>query len=148
MLALLFFEDILISTLGQTQTPCAVCTFRGFVECSLDWKPLYPGGSLSSMIHPHLPWILSVHQHVNMLNTHAQCVTAQAYGWNAMLEVMNKSLSRFLFHVFSFDRVTDGLHVAQNDAPVSVLQSLHELQVVADLEALDWLLLQTKRKNC
>lgn len=50
--------------------------------------------------------------------------------------------------MFSLDQVTDGLHVAQNDAPVSVLQSLHELQVVADLEALDWFLLQAKRKKC
>lgn len=69
-----------------------------------------------------------------------------------MLEVVSKSLSPFFckterFHVFSLDRVTDGLHVAENDAPVSVLQSLHELQVAADLEALDWLLLQAKRKK-
>lgn len=39
-------------------------------------------------------------------------------------------------------RVTDSFHVSENDAPVAALQILHELQVVADFEVLDWLLLE------
>lgn len=48
--------------------------------------------------------------------------------------------------MFLLDRVTDGSHVGEDNVSVAALQSLHELQVVADLEALDWLLLQVKRK--
>ena len=50
-------------------------------------------------------------------------------------------------NVFLLDRVTDGFHVDENDVSVAALQTLHELQVVADFEALDRLLLQAKRKN-
>lgn len=46
--------------------------------------------------------------------------------------------------MFLFYRVTDGFHVGEDDAPVAALQFLHELQVAADLEALDRLLLQEK----
>ena len=46
--------------------------------------------------------------------------------------------------MFSVDRVLDAFHVSENDTSVAQLQTLHEVQVVADLEILDWLLLQTK----
>lgn len=52
------------------------------------------------------------------------------------------------FNMFSIERVADGLHVGENNVSVAALQSLHELQVVAHLEALDWLLLQVKSKKC
>ncbi len=48
--------------------------------------------------------------------------------------------------MFLLGRVTDGVHVGENNVSVAALQSFHELQVVAELEALDWLLLQVKRK--
>lgn len=44
-------------------------------------------------------------------------------------------------HVFSLSRVPDASHVGEDDVSVAVLQSLHELQVVADLETLDRLFL-------
>lgn len=46
--------------------------------------------------------------------------------------------------MFSVDRVVDAFHVSEDDTSVAQLQTLHEVQVVADLEILDWLLLQTK----
>lgn len=49
--------------------------------------------------------------------------------------------------MFLLDRVTNGFHVGENNVSVAALQSIHELQVVADLEALDWLLLQVKKRN-
>lgn len=44
------------------------------------------------------------------------------------------------------DGVTDGFHVGEDNVPVAALQPLHELQVVADLEASDWLLLHVNRE--
>lgn len=41
-----------------------------------------------------------------------------------------------------FDWVKDAFHVIENNVSVDLLQSVHELQVVADLETLDWFLLQ------
>lgn len=48
--------------------------------------------------------------------------------------------------MFLLDRVSDAFHVGENNVSVAALQSLHELQVVTDLEAHDWLLLQVKGK--
>lgn len=48
----------------------------------------------------------------------------------------------------SLDRVTDSFHVSEHDVSVAALQLLHERQIVADFETLDWILLQEKLKNC
>lgn len=50
--------------------------------------------------------------------------------------------------MFLLCRVSYSFHVSENSVSVASLQSLHELQVVADLEALDRLLLQVKKKRC
>lgn len=44
-------------------------------------------------------------------------------------------------HMFLLGWVHDAFHVGEDDVSVAVLQSLHEFQVVADLETLDRLLL-------
>lgn len=47
----------------------------------------------------------------------------------------------------SLRRAADASHGRQNDAPVAPLQLRHELQVVADPETPDWLLLQKKGRE-
>lgn len=55
-------------------------------------------------------------------------------------KTMNKS-SKTLFCSL-LNRVFDIFHVGQNDISVAALQVQHKVQVVAELEAPDWLFLQ------
>lgn len=59
-----------------------------------------------------------------------------------MLDVVKESEGVWML----LDGVTDGFHVGEDNVPVAALQPLHELQVVADLEASDWLLLHVNRE--
>lgn len=75
-------------------------------------------------------------QHANMVKTWYPVSQSSTVEW-----LLGEMVKENTLHMFLLGRVHDAFHVGEDDVSVAVLQSLHEFQVVADLETVDRLLL-------